>query len=245
MSEVTAVIEIKDLWFAYTSAPILENVNLAVPSRDFACIVGPNGGGKSTLLKLILGLIQPGRGTVRVFGRPPGDTPQRIGYMPQYTAHDQQFPVTVMDVVLMGALRRDRLAGGFTAADRAAAVRALEEVSMAAFQSRPFTALSGGQRQRVLIARSIVSAPDLLLLDEPTSNVDIAVEREFYELLKVLNRRMTVVIVSHDLGFVSSYVKSVICVNRRVHIHPTAELNDHDIRNIYGMDMQLVQHDHR
>jgi len=231
------------------------------------CIVGPNGGGKTTLVKLILGLLTPQRGEVRLFGQSPCRARRRVGYMPQHVQHDAQFPVTVMDIVLMGRLGQSGVAqppsavqtGGHSRgrlchilqgllgwpkrADRRAALDALRQVGLDDFGRRPFASLSGGQRQRVLIARALSGNPDLLLLDEPTSNVDSLVEARLLDLLRELNRRMTIVMVSHDLGFVSGFVESVICVNRRVVVHPTAEITGAVIRDVYGGEVRMVRHD--
>ncbi len=239
------VILLRGVSFAYERAWVLEDVNLAVGGRESICIVGPNGGGKTTLVKLILGLLRPNSGEVRVFGLPPERARLRIGYMPQYVRHDPRFPVTVMDVVLMGRLGRGglrRALGWYARPDRRAALDALHQVGMEAAARRPFAALSGGQRQRVLIARALCCQPELLLLDEPTANVDTLVEARLFEILRELNRRMTVVVVSHDLGFVSSLVERVICVNRRVFIHPTSQITGEVIRDLYGGEVRMVQH---
>jgi zinc transport system ATP-binding protein len=238
-----AVIEISDLSFAYPLTPVLENVNLSIAWGDFVCMVGPNGGGKTTLLRLILGLLMPSRGTVRVFGRPPMEVRRRIGYMPQHAQLDPQFPARVCDVVLMGRLGNHRL-GPFTRADRAKAAAALEEVGLAGYARRSFSALSGGQRQRVLIARALACDPEILLLDEPTASLDPLVQDEMNELLNELNRRLTVVLVSHDVGFVARYVRTVVCVNREVAVHRAAEITGDSIRKLYGHDVQLVHHRH-
>ncbi len=237
-------ITLKDVSFAYGGEPVLENVNLNVVKGEFASIVGPNGGGKTTLLKVMLGLLKPDSGTVSVLGVSPARARLKVGYMPQYAHLDPRFPVTVMDVALMGRLGRRRF-GGYSKNDRAAAMSALEEVNMGSLEGRMFNNLSGGQRQRVLIARALCGEPDLLLLDEPTANIDPEVEETLFETLKELNRRMTILLVSHDVGFVSRVVKSVICVNRRVYIHPTTRMNGKVINDIYGGDMSMVRHDHR
>jgi zinc transport system ATP-binding protein len=269
------VISLRGVTFSYGGEPVLEDVNLTVNDREAVCVVGPNGGGKTTLVKLILGLLVPDQGEIRVFGQPPHRARLRIGYMPQHVQHDAQFPVTAMDIVLMGRLGQGNcpdlcpknatvpldaakvesrpactkaanylanLTGWQGRADRRAALDALDRVNMSEFKRRPFASLSGGQRQRVLIARALCCNPEMLLLDEPTSSVDTVVERQLLELLRELNRRMTFLMVSHDLGFVSELVDHVICVNRRVVIHPTSAMTGDAIRDIYGGDVRRVQH---
>ena len=238
------VIEIRDVTFSYNGAPALVDVSLTIGEREFVSVIGPNGGGKTTLLKLVLGLLQPSRGEVRVFGRPPREARSRIGYVTQHGQFDLRFPVRVIDVVLMGRLGRGRGIGPFRRADRAAAEEALREVELLGLRDRPFAALSGGERQRVLIARALAVQPDLLLLDEPTANVDIKVERQLGDLLRDLNKRLTVVVATHELGFVASYVERVICVNRRVVQHPTSALTGEMISDIYGSDICAIRHDH-
>ena len=237
------VIELKQVSFSYDGTPVLEDVNLTVEKYDFLSIVGPNGGGKTTLLKLILGLLKPVSGTVRVFGQNPVKARPRIGYMPQYSSLDPLFPVTVMDVVLMGRLGNGKLLGPYKGMDKKAAEKALQELEIYKMKNRPFSALSGGQRQRVLLARALVSDPELLLLDEPTANVDAVVENELFDHLNQLNKKITIALVTHDLGFVSSYVKRVACVSRRVVVHPTSEITGEMSNEIYGCDVQMVRHD--
>jgi len=241
-------VRLENVSFRYNHTTVLENVDLTVADGDFASVVGPNGGGKTTLFKIMLGLLDPDRGRVRVLGEPVEYARKRVGYMPQHVHHDPQFPITVMDIVLMGRLGRGGLAGAFgwyTKADREAALEALKEVDMTDFASHLFAELSGGQRQRVLIARALSCQPDLLLLDEPTSNVDPTTEARLFEILQDLNKRMTILVVSHDIGFVSSVVDNVICVNRKVVVHPTSEITGEIIQDIYGSDLRMVRHDHR
>jgi len=238
-------IEIENVSFSYNGFRVLDSVNLTVHKKDFLSLVGPNAGGKTTLLKLILGLLKPGSGSIRVFGLPPAKARSRIGYMPQHANLDPLFPVSVMDVVLMGRLGNGRRFGFFGKSDRDKAEETLRKVELLDVRNRSFSDLSGGQHQRVLIARALVTDPDLLLLDEPTSNVDAAVETELFELLNHLNKKMTVVLVTHDLGFVSSYVKRVACVNRRVVVHATHEISGEMINELYGSEVQMVRHDTR
>lgn len=242
--EQEIAIRIRDLDFAYNGTPILEEVNLDIMARDSLCIVGPNGGGKTTLLKLILGLLKPVRGEIQVLGQTPEKSRLRIGYVPQYARFDQQFPVTVLNVVLMGRL--DRLfCGAYAKTDREAAVAALEEMGLADLGGRLFAEISGGQRQRVLIARALAAEGELLILDEPTANIDAASEEHLFELLTKLNERLTVMLVTHDVGFASKFFKSIVCVNRQVVLHPTSELTGDLIRNMYGGDIRMIRHDHR
>jgi zinc transport system ATP-binding protein len=239
------VVWLRGVSFGYESVPVLEDVNLSVGRCESVCVIGPNGGGKTTLLKLILGLLRPSAGELRVFGQSPQRARLRVGYMPQHARHDPQFPVTVMDIVLMGRLGRGRLgglAGWYGAADRQAAADALRRMGLEGLARRPFAALSGGQRQRVLIARALCCQPELLLLDEPTANVDTLMEARLLEILRELNRQMTILMVSHDLGFVSNLVESVICVNRRVIVHPTSQISGEMIQSMYGGTVRMVHH---
>lgn len=239
----TPVIEFENVTFSYDGLPVLRDVSLMVEDRDFLAVVGPNAGGKTTILKLMLGLLKPRSGTVRVLGNSPESARKHMGYMPQYTSLDMMFPVNVLDVVLMGRLGENKL-GFFRKRDRDIARDSLQMVEMSGFDDRPFSDLSGGQRQRVLIARALASNPEILLLDEPTSNIDVAVETGLFEILHELNQSKTIVLVTHDLGFVSSFVKHVACVNRRVIVHPTSEITGELINDIYGTDVHMVRHDH-
>ncbi len=239
------IICIENLSFSYDSeAPVLSNVNLRFRRLESACIVGPNGGGKSTLLFLILGLLKPSHGKISVFGENPEVARLKIGYMPQHIQLDPDFPISVMEVVLMGRLRQ-HFWGRYSQQDRTIARDAMAEMSIDKLRDRPFSSLSGGQRQRVLIARALACQPELLLLDEPTANVDPGVQEHFYDMLHKLNQRMSILTVSHDLGFVSENVDSVICVNREIHVHPVSELTGDMVRDMYGYGVNLVQHNYR
>lgn len=229
--------------FDYDGQPALTDVNLQIHRHEFVTVVGPNGGGKTSLLRLMLGMIRPTRGSVRVFGRPPERARGRMGYVPQYTRFDPLFPVTVTDVVQMGRLGR-YWTGPYRKEDREAVRSALAQVGLGTLGGRAFAGLSGGQRQRVLIARALAIEPELLLLDEPTANVDRLATDKLYELLVELNRRLTIVLVSHDLGVVSRFASNVVCVNRTVYTHPIGELTGEMIRELYGGETALVRHDH-
>ncbi len=234
------IINIRDLSFSYNDTTVLENVDLTLDDRELTCFVGPNGGGKTTLIRIIMGLLKPDSGTVRVFGQPPKQVRDRIGYLPQYTRHDLQFPITVMEVVLMGRLERNWF-GSYSREDREAAHQALEEMDMADYADAPFSELSGGQTQRVLIARALSTTPDLLVLDEPTSNVDVVAENQLFDILHELSERLAIIMVSHDL--VSDMIEKVVCVNRTVHIHPTGEISNEALAELYEGTRRMVHHD--
>jgi zinc transport system ATP-binding protein len=241
------VIEAQGVSFSFNGELVLEGVNLTVARNDFVAMVGPNGGGKSTLVRLLLGLLQPQHGRVLVLGKPPAKVRRRLGYLPQHPSLDRAFPINVDEVVLMGRLGLGGLGlgGRWQKADREAAEQALVTVGLADLAGRPFAALSGGQRQRVLIARALATQPEVLFLDEPFAGVDPGAEENIYELLEELSPHMTVLMVSHDLGFVSPLVGHVICVNRTVATHPTTELTPEVIHDMYGREVRMVRHDHK
>jgi zinc transport system ATP-binding protein len=229
--------------FHYGRSLAVEDADFDIYKGESVCVVGPNGGGKSTLLKLMLGLLKPDTGTIKLLGESPKRSRSRVGYVPQHVDFDPLFPVSVLDVVLMGRLQC-RTFGFCSREDRVRALEALEQMGLAERAQDSFAALSGGQRQAVLIARALAAEVDVLLLDEPTAHVDVAAEERLVKSLKALQADLTLVTVSHDLAFVSRSVPKVICVNRCVHVHPTAELTDERLRSLYGFEVRMVQHDH-
>ena len=238
------VIELENVSFAYNHGnPVIEEASLRIMSGESGCIVGPNGGGKSTLLKILLGILHPDQGTVRIFGRTPVESRRRIGYMPQYHQLDAAFPVSVLEVALMGRVS-NRTLFRHSKADRCYAMDVLAELGIADLSKRSFAGLSGGQRQRVLIARALAGEPELLLLDEPTANIDPGAEEQFYGILDELRKRMTVVTVSHDLGFVNRETDLIICVNKQVVTHSPADFTAETANEIYHHNMSLIKHDH-
>ena len=239
-----ALIEIKGVDFAYNGRPVLAGVDLSIEQGEFLALVGPNGGGKTTLLKLMLGLVAPQKGTVRVFGLPPVKARARIGYLPQHAPVDPGFPVSALEVVLMGLMGASSGLGLWRRGQKRAALAALDKLEAGDLAGRSFGRLSGGQRQRVLIARSLVAGPELLLLDEPTAAVDPRGGVDLMKILAGLQPQVTVVLVTHDLGFVSPAVSRVACINQSLSIHPTQVINGSLISELYGAPVRLVRHDH-
>jgi zinc transport system ATP-binding protein len=227
------LVEVQDVRFAYNGQPALLEVNLTVQPGDFMAMIGPNGGGKTTLLKLMLGLLEPQAGRVRLQGRPPREMSHRVGYMPQDVHVNTRFPVSALDVVLMGTLTPERMRIRYTRKDREAARRALARLGMEGYAGHRLGELSGGQRQRIFLSRALVTDPRILFLDEPTASIDTPGQADFYRLLKELNERVTIIIVSHDLMVISRYVKSVACVNRRLHLHHQPELTGEMLHMMY------------
>lgn len=237
-----SIISIEDLWVNFGDQVILEDVNLEIRERDFLGMIGPNGGGKTTLLKAILGLIKPSRGKIMVFGASPISVRKRIGYLPQKSHFDQNFPITALEVVLMGRYGRRGIFRRYSLHDRNVALDALDYVDMKMYADREIGSLSGGQQQRILVSRALASKPDLLLLDEPTTGIDSAQQKEFYELLHDLNNEITIVMVSHDISAVSKYVKEIACVNKRLYHHQSKELAAEDIEEAYKCPVDMIAH---
>lgn len=235
-------VELRSVSFAFDRTPVLDDVDLVADRGEFLGVIGPNGGGKTTLLKLVLGLLEPDAGEVRVLGRRPSEARGRIGYVPQHARFATDLPVPVRDVVMMGRLGPGLRTTAWTEEDRAAAQGAMERMELLQLAGRTAGRLSGGQVQRMLIARALAMEPELLLLDEPTSSVDTRMGRNLYGLLEEMSGRVTVVLVSHDIGVISSEVDSVACLNRRLFYHGSEELTPETLEAAYGSPVELVTH---
>ncbi|GAB4230692.1 MAG: ABC transporter ATP-binding protein [Chlamydiales bacterium] len=212
MTLKSPVINCQDLNFSYGDFPIIRSANFSIAEKQYVGIIGPNGGGKTTLLKLILGFLTPKSGKLLVLGRPPKESSSRVAYVPQNLAIDRQFPLSVMELVLMGRLSHLSWFGRFNSEDRDRAMESLEKMGIGHLSGRSFGTLSTGQAQRALIARALVSDPLLLLLDEPTANVDAESEAEIHRILKELKESMTILMVSHDLDTMIHDVDRILCV---------------------------------
>ncbi|HAC62607.1 MAG TPA: ABC transporter [Cyanothece sp. UBA12306] len=236
------VINLTHVWAKYNKVPILEDVNLTINEGDLVGLIGPNGGGKTTLFKVLLGLIKPYRGTVSILGNTVRQGRRYIGYVPQLVELDREFPVSVAEVVQMGRLGKRRLLQRYNGKDENIVNRTLEQVGMLELRDSSIAELSGGQRQRVYIARALASEPRILLLDEPTASVDPQRQRSIYELLKELNQFITIIMISHDIGAISAYVKSIGCLNHRLFFHGDPPLSTEVIEQTYQCPVDLIAH---
>lgn len=239
------VVSVKNLHFSFGATEVLRDVSFGIKRGEFLAIIGPNGGGKSTLLKILLGILKPDKGEVKIFGQKPGVN-KKIGYVPQNVTAGRGFPITVLDVALMGRMLTK--GGRKRKEDIDFAHRVLEELQISNVADNRIDDLSGGQRQRVLMARALAAEPELLFLDEPASNVDTEGQTRIYDLLAKLNSKMTIAVVSHDLTIIPKYATSVACVSTTLHKHDEAEVTPDMIHMAYGQTaecpVELVAHGH-
>ncbi len=220
------IIEAKSLFFSYNNKiDILSDVNFEVQENDFIGLIGPNGGGKTTLLKLILGLLKPTKGKILVFGKKPKTNWNKMGYVPQYSKIDLDYPINVWEIVLTGRLGFKKIGSRYSKEDKIHSENILKKLNLWNLRQKSIGDLSGGQRQRVLIARALVRKPELLLLDEPTNNVDTQSGSDLYDLLHELNKEMTIIVVSHDIGSISKYVNKVFCLNKTINCSNMADVS--------------------
>ncbi|MEX0731046.1 MAG: metal ABC transporter ATP-binding protein [Aquisalimonadaceae bacterium] len=233
------LVEVRGVTFGYDREAVLQNVDLRIGPRDFLAVIGPNGGGKTTLLRVMLGLEQPWRGTVR-WNLPTGHG--RIGYVPQFSTFDRNFPLQLRDAVLMGRLGRQGLFARYGAADRRAVMQVLERLRLDHMANSPIADLSGGQLQRALIGRALAGDPDILFLDEPTSSVDAETRGVLADLLNELNQRIPIIVVTHDITGFATQVKQIACVNRKLFYHGSGQLSHAQLEEAYGCPVELVAH---
>jgi zinc transport system ATP-binding protein len=233
------LLEMNSLSASYGANMVLIDVDFKVNENDFIGVIGPNGGGKTTLLRVILGLVKPVKGRM-VFNNELLNG-KSIGYLPQLSTGDINYPVTVTDIILSGLMIRKGIISGMSSSDKKKADNVIDELGLEGMSKSTLNELSGGQMQRVFLGRAIIGDPRLLLLDEPGNFVDTTFENDFYEKLKDLNKRMAILMVSHDVGTISSHIKSFACVNRSLHYHPSPEITNEDLL-AYGCPIQLVTH---
>jgi zinc transport system ATP-binding protein len=238
----TNVINIEHVSVFYGDNRILDDVTLSIEKNDFLGIIGPNGAGKTTLLKVILGMLKPDSGSVSVLGSSPVISRKHIGYVPQHSQFDINFPINVRDVVLMGRYNKRGLARKYNKTDLQSVEETLEKVGMLSFKDKQIGKLSGGEQQRVFIARALVADPKILLLDEPTASVDVASQTDFYNLLEDLKQRMSIILVSHDIGVMSVYVDKIACLNVQLYYHGSKEISPEILEATYKCPVQMIAH---
>ena len=237
------VIEIKNLSVFYGDIPAVTGINLTVSEGEYLGIIGPNGGGKSTLLKAVLGLVPKTSGTISVCGKSPAKSRGLVGYVPQAAQMDKRFPITPYEVVLTGCLKPGLCPFfQYSRRDRERAAEILEKVGIYNLASRHISELSGGEFQKMLIARALTMNPEILLLDEPTASVDASSRNQIYRLLEELNQNMTILLVTHDMLAISSQVHGLACLNRNLVYHGEPALSEKIVRSLYGCPVDLIAH---
>ncbi|HSL84823.1 MAG TPA: metal ABC transporter ATP-binding protein [Thermoanaerobaculia bacterium] len=233
------VVEARGITFGYGREAVLEGVDLTIHRDDFLAVLGPNGGGKTTLVKVLLGLLTPWSGTVR---RHTSERGGALGYVPQFAEFDRRFPMRVKELVLLGRLGLRGPGRRYGREDREAVARVLSDMGLAGQAEAPLDRLSGGQLQRALIARALVSEPEVLFLDEPLASIDAESREVLLATLRRLGERIPVVVVTHDLTPFAGTVRQIACINRRLHYHPSGELTPQMLEEVYGCPVELVAH---
>ena len=236
------LIEINDVTAAYGAKIVLKNVSLCVSNNDFLGVIGPNGGGKTTLLKIILGLMKPVSGEIAFFENGQTVSSLKIGYLPQINPIDRRFPISVFEVIASGLSSEKPRFRNFTADQKERIRRMIMQIGLESFADSAIGELSGGQLQRVLLARAIVSHPQLLILDEPNTYVDKRFESQFFDLLSDINKKTSIIFVSHDIGTLLSMVKNVACVNETLHYHPGTDMSDEWLDKTFSCPIDIVKH---
>ncbi|MDH6311435.1 zinc transport system ATP-binding protein [Parabacteroides sp. PFB2-10] len=238
------LIELRHITAGYGEKVVLRDVSLDVWENDFLGIIGPNGGGKTTLLKVILGLLTPTAGEKRFFDREKETASLKIGYLPQINKIDKKFPISVWEVISSGLSSEKPLFRRFSQTQEKRIQEVIKQMGLEELETRPIGELSGGQLQRVLLGRAMVSRPQLLILDEPNSYVDKRFESRFYELLQEINRESAIILVSHDMGTILPMVKNIACVNESLHYHPGSDLSEEWLGDVYACPIELIGHGH-
>ncbi len=242
MNPLKKLIELKNVNAGYNGKIVLKQINFTVFDNDFIGIIGPNGGGKTTLLKVILGLIPLSSGSLNYyFSESKDNNSSKIGYLPQFSEVDKKFPISVLEVALSGLLGNKNLLGLFSGHEKQNAIHRLEGMGLGKEIHTQIGELSGGQLQKTFLARSIISSPELLILDEPGTYVDNRFEQELYDMLLEMNKKMAILLVSHDIGIISSYIKTIACVNGALHYHDSNIITSEQLK-IYNCPIDIITH---
>ena len=237
----TSIVELHQVTAGYNNEPVIKDVDLVVGENDFIGVIGPNGGGKTTLLKVMMGLLKPMAGKVMIPSENYREERSLFGYLPQLSRIDNKFPISVLDVILSGSMKGNKFTESRKREFKGRAHELIEQMGLTGLEKKMIGELSGGQMQRTFLARAMISSPYLLVLDEPDTFVDNNFEKDLYDLLKQLNRQAAVILVSHDLGMVSSFVKSIACVNRGLHYH-RSNLITKELLETYNCPIDLIAH---
>ncbi len=235
----SALLTIKNVTFGWNSRPVIENVNFVIDKHDFVVLIGPNGGGKTTLAKIMLGLYKPWIGELRYHntkGRPV------IGYVPQFSTFDWQFPLKVREVIKMGRLRQRGILRSFNSEDEQAVEQVSQQMKIEQYLDALIGELSGGQLQRVLIARALISTPQMLILDEPTASIDADSRNLLKSILDELNQQIPIILITHDTSAISPNVTKIICINRIAYVHGPGEVDHATLEKVYGCPVELIAH---
>jgi len=235
------ILELQSVDAGYNGKAVIRDANMEIYGQDFIGMIGPNGGGKTTLLKVILGVLKPFRGKVIYYNVYDDQRVKRIGYLPQFSMIDQKFPISAQEVVMSGLMPHHGLTRRYTREDRKKARQMLEKMGVSHLKNKVIGELSGGQMQRVFLARAVIGSPRLLILDEPNTFVDNKFEGELYEHLRELNKEMAIILVTHDIGTISPYVKTIACVNQQVHYHHSNVITEQQL-SAYNCPIQLITH---
>ena len=247
------IIEIKNLSFAYNRDLVLENIDLSIEKNDFLAIIGPNGGGKSTLLKLLLGIIKSKSQDIKIYDKPPSQNLSKIGYLPQNTNINTDFPIKVLEVVMMGHIKtpHEKLKSknfwhryfniGYNEFEKSCALESLKQVGMEKFANKKIGSLSGGQRQRVMIARALCNHPKILILDEPTASIDVQGQKQIYNLLQILNKTISIIVVSHDISVILQYANKVAHINKTLNFHNITNKQKITEENKHFCEVEMLQ----
>jgi zinc transport system ATP-binding protein len=243
---MSTILNIENVNFSYEQFPVLKDINLHMFDGDFAALIGPNGGGKTTLIKIILGLLKADSGKIDLFNQSISKSKKYLSYVPQYANFNHDFPISVKDTVIQGCLKNQSIKGNwlgwYSKEDYHRAEQVMHEAYIWELRNKAISTLSGGQLQRVLVARALAGNPKLLLLDEPTANIDERSEKDIFDLFKELNKRMSIIVISHDIGFVSSYVNQVFCLNKTLVCHQAKVVDSDSIQHLYGEHISSVHH---
>lgn len=236
-----SIIDVNNVFFSYDDANVLENINFQVFDKDFVGIIGPNGGGKTTLIKLILGYLSPNQGEIKIFNNTPFLSRDKIGYVPQYLSYEKTFPISSLELVLMGSFSKSSFSPRINKEKINDAYATMSKLKIDHLANNAYSELSGGQKQRCLIARALINKPAILILDEPTSSVDMSVEKDIYDILHELNKDITILLISHDVSFISNYINKVICINKSMSINDVNNI-DKVINEDYNKNSSQIIH---